>query len=217
MGILKTAAIAVLVVILILAAIIVISHPTISPTKNPPKTQPQLVFLPPAMLYLMFDENFHVANYSANLSTSFSKLYKYGIVEAFANIYNTSSNASHPGMLAIFMAKFNSSLGVSEAMSNLSVLNLPSLIFISNGTYNNFTYSSYRINQSAIQNATAILAHEGPFLLIMYFLGSTASRMMTIFDEQIDFMLPASPELPSALPPQLFPSLMIPLLALKFW
>ena len=95
---------------------------------------------------------------------------------------------------------FNSSSDVTAALifSNLTERVAPNSTVVSTGNFSGFLYSVMRINGSYRSTADMIVAHDGRFILLMAFTGTTWSNGMTIFHDQVRAMLPPAPSAPVA-------------------
>ena len=124
---------------------------------------------------------------------------KYNLVSSYMWLYGSNSTSNITVIASLIMV-FNSSSDVAAALifSNLTERVAPNSTVVSTGNFSGFLYSVMRINGSYRSTVDMIVAHDGRFILLMAFTGTTWSNGMTIFHDQVRAMLPPAPSAPVA-------------------
>jgi hypothetical protein len=187
----------VIVVVLVAVAVAfpILSEHGTSPSKS--QATPIFAFLPSSVLNSTYGMGFTAHNDSSNLSSSlmFSSI----VVKDELWLYGPDNSTDMAGTVAIMIFQMNSTSAVSTFMSDFKKLltnsTSPSFSQISNGTSGSFLYSLYNfsVNDSGIENvAQVFVAHDGTFVLLMEFINPIViGKDMTVFTDQVKFMLPS--------------------------
>ena len=186
-----------IVVVIVASAILVVAYPSIvhhvtSPSQPP---TPIFAFLPSSAINSTYGLSFLSYNDSGNLSSS-SLYTSSGIVKGEMWLYGNNNSAYTSDTIATAILRMNSASAVSLFISNFTADVLknssssPSFFRVSNGTFDNFVYSMF--NASTNISAQVFIAHDGTFVLLMEFFGhGVLGKDMTVFNDQVKFMLPA--------------------------
>ncbi|MDA8054891.1 MAG: hypothetical protein M0Z77_04480 [Thermoplasmatales archaeon] len=182
-------------VVIVAAAAVVVVYPSLTHTPKPPP-QPIFAFLPSSTFNSTYGgQGFKAANYTSNASSSqsLSSLYADGMEKVEMWLYSTNSTASIGivATLATLVMEVNSSSDVSLILANLAHSAFTNSTVMSTGNVSGFQYSLLEVNASSSGGlqANVFLAHDGKFILVMEFAGSTIVKEMTIFSDQISVML----------------------------
>ena len=197
---LKTIVIVVVVLVIASSAVFVVSEGNFfHRIPSPVSPSPHASFLPSSTLNSTYGIGFVAVNYTANASGSFSYMDKYNLVGSYMWIYgNNSSTLSFTGIASLIMV-FNSSSDVTAAIifSNLTERVAPNSTVVSTGNFSGFLYSVLRLNASTPAEYV-IIAHDGKFILLMAFIGTTWDKGMSVFQDQVRAMLSSAPSAPAA-------------------
>ncbi|MCL4333440.1 MAG: hypothetical protein M1290_01495 [Candidatus Thermoplasmatota archaeon] len=190
---LKIFAIAI-VVIVIASAVVVVAYPPVAHylTSSRPLT-PVFAFLPSSVLNSTYEAGFTAYNHSENLSTS--SIYSTGnIVKGEFWIYSEGNSTNTTGTVAILILRMNSTSAASLFVSNFikGVESSPKLflnVTMTNGTFDNFLYSTYTASDSNATLAQVFIAHDGEFVLLMEFLNLVVlAKDLAAFHDQVKLM-----------------------------
>ncbi len=190
----------IVVVIAVAAAFIVYPSVTHHSISSPPSQNPKFVFLPTSTLNLTYGTFFTAYNYSSKENiTNPLQISSNGLIKVEMILYETTNiTKGYAGVLTgIF--QFNSSSVASKYTYDLigDIKNSSSsMVEISTGIFDNFTYSMYNIstNTDGIKTTVQVsVARDKTFVLFMEFADSSAegivTKDMTIFKDQITLML----------------------------
>ncbi|MEM0136549.1 MAG: hypothetical protein QXU18_15205 [Thermoplasmatales archaeon] len=187
--------IVVVIIVVIFAGIVVIALDpnAFSPYQNYP--QPSFAFLPATDITSIYGIQIVGSNYSSNLSFTLpSKFTSQGLVQAEAWLYqpfqtNQSANASSIFIITTLIMEMNSSSQASVSFSALENSLYTGGTEVSKGSFSGFQYALWEGNSSST-HLDVYFAHEGKYILVMQFFGSSISHKTAVFDEQVIIMFP---------------------------
>ncbi len=195
----------IVVVISVAAAFIVYPSVTHHSISSPPSQTPRFVFLPTSTLNLTYGTFFTAYNYLSKENISPLQISSNGLIKVEMILYQTTNVTKGYAGILTGILQFNSSSVASKFTHDLigDIKNSSSsMVEISTGLFDNFTYSVYNIstytdistNTDGIKTTVQVfVARDKTFVLFMEFADSSVegivTKDMTVFKDQITLML----------------------------
>ena len=193
----KKKSVGILIVVLVLIAVIAaaIIVPKLYTNNSVALQQPSFAFITTQQLKSIYHENFTGENYTQNITktslnlsgSTYSELQK---AEMWLYAANGTGNSISFNLIAVLILEAQNSSDAAKVYQVVmkGIEKSSTLKLIGNGSFMNFAYSEYEINTSSSLNATIYFAHNGKFILLQEFIGTSTSNSLVAFHTQIKDM-----------------------------